>query len=195
MRRFDRVRLASPPVNGLSMSWRRAFGYWLVAGSLLIVHLVIVRQPPRTGSTEVRTSLVKIAPGAVRALVITGTGKHVGLAREGNQWRLQPPFAPLPQDLVGSVVDSLSNLEAVDVVAENTDHLDQFKLDPPDVSFTLDVMNGASVQISFGSHNPNDTAVYAQRAGDPRVYLVGLEARYHVDLLLDAVREGSDRGS
>ncbi len=108
-----------------------------------------------------------------------------------------PPNKIVASDLVDALLESLEALPPVELVAEGAEDPARFGLDPPEVTLHFATSTG-NTSIALGARNPTRTAVYARRGGENRVYLIGLSARYYVDLLFEpgpiAREAGAARG-
>jgi hypothetical protein len=177
------------------MSWRAVSVVYAILALLLALVLVVDRQPaveaPPPDAAAVR-SLLGVEPSAVRAVVFRRGETQVRAERADGRWRtLGPAGAAVPPDLVDAAVATLTAGQVSEVVADGArpGDLASFGLANPSSSIVLTTDGAGSaheVTVLLGDRNPTRTAVYARRAEDERVYLVGLNLRYYEDLIFTA---------
>lgn len=169
------------------MTWRRAALYWLCCVCLVGVDRLLVARRQAREATVTRAAFVAVPAGRINKLSVEQGAKRLRAERAGEQWRVIAPPATVPSDLVAALVDSLTTLPDVEVVAEQGGRLAEFGLAPPQATLTLGSDDDETHTVRFGSRNPAGTAVYAQLDDSPRVLLVGLNAAYYLDLLTAAL--------
>ena len=104
------------------------------------------------------------------------------------RWRLfEPAGIEAPSDIVDAVVDTLTTIGAIETVARDPGTDGEYGLNPPRLRLRLDADGEAVSTVSFGHRNPTRTAVYAKKAGENAVYLLGLNAQYYLDLALEHI--------
>jgi Domain of unknown function (DUF4340) len=177
------------------MSWRAVGVVYAVLALLLGVVFVLDRQPTAEplppGAAAVR-SLLGVEPAAVHAVVFRRGEAQVQAELVDGRWRtVEPAGAVVPSDLFDAAVATLTAGQASEVVAEGTGagDLGAFGLVTPSSTIVLTTeVEGTTrdVTVFLGDRNPTHTALYARRAEDARVYLVGLNVRYYEDLIFTA---------
>ncbi|TAM80878.1 MAG: DUF4340 domain-containing protein [Acidobacteria bacterium] len=134
------------------------------------------RKKPATGSEAKSVESKKILPlnnNQIVAFTVTSTGdKPVTCAHEGNTWQITDP-ARLAADssTISSFLTSLTSAVPDDVISEKPDSLKEFGLDP--AATTIEVKTNASPQeftLRLGSSTPTNNGIYAQVAGQGRVF-------------------------
>ena len=108
--------------------------------------------------------------------------------REGRWIVAEPAGISSPGDVVDAVLESLTGLPVIDVVADGVEHEGQFGLAPPKVRLRLESAGEVVANVVLGGLNPTRTAVYAKKAGKDEVVLLGLNPKYYVDLVFENVR-------
>lgn len=178
------------------MTWRHVALYWLCFVGLSAYYLAAVRRPAGAPVVAlVRAPFLAVSPARINGVELQRGAARVRCQRSNGRWRVvEPAGQTVPSDLVAALVNNVSQLPDVQVVAENSRHLKQFGLDPPLSQIRLVPASGDPVVVKIGSRNPAGTAVYAQRTGSQRVFLIGLNVRYYEDLVFEAVHEGSQAG-
>jgi hypothetical protein len=180
------------------MSWR-AVGVVYAVLALLALVLFLDQRPPAEApipDSAPARSLLGVDQSAVRAVVFRRGDAYVRAERADGRWRtVEPAGAAVPPDLVDAAVATLTAGQVSAVVAEGgkaTD-LSAFGLVNPTSAIVLTTDVGGTPRettVLLGDRNPTRTALYARRADDPRVYLVGLNVRYYEDLIFTAAGLG-----
>jgi hypothetical protein len=166
------------------MSWKRAALYWL-GFVILATYYRTVLDAERAQPKEAHRPFIDVAADGITTLDIERGGRHLHAERIEQGWRVTLGGGKsVPSDLINAVVDSLTSIPDVEVVAEAPSEVDDFGLKPPSATIVLGCRSAAQIPIRFGQLNPTGTAVYAQRGDSPRVYLVGRNLDYYLDLLL-----------
>ncbi len=105
-------------------------------------------------------------------------------------WQITDP-KPLPadQDTVSGVVRSLSSLDSQRVVEDKASDLKRYGLDPAAFQANVTEKGNKSQQVLFGDTTPTGNSVYAQLAGDPRVFTVATYVKGEIDKGVDDLRD------
>lgn len=107
---------------------------------------------------------------------------------EDGRWTVaEPPGVSCPNDIVDAVLDSLTSVPPIDVVDAGSGPA-QYGLNPPRIRMRVETAGEIVSTIAFGELNPTRTAVYAKKSGKEEIYLLGLNARYYLDLIFENVR-------
>ena len=166
------------------MTWRSAAVYWLSFVALFTYNRVVL-EADRSQPLAARPPFIEVAASEISTLDIERGGQHLHAERADGSWKVTVPAgSSAPADLVGAVVESLTSIPDVEVVSEAPPPSDDFGLNPPATTITLGRGAVAPITVRFGQLNPTSTAVYAQRGDSPRVYLLGRNLGYYLDLLL-----------
>jgi hypothetical protein len=107
----------------------------------------------------------------------------------GKQYQVVAPAGKfIPQDLMEALTQLLLTQKQVEVVAQNSQDLKQFGLDQPESVMTIQAPGHTEpIKITFGAENPTHTAIYAQVAGKPQVFLLGKNIEYYGTLMFQWV--------
>jgi hypothetical protein len=135
--------------------------------------VVTVRAPERpVGEHAVRGHRVfRVARHAVRALDVTLGERRFSARRAGAGWELDGrPAPPRAAEALDDLLDTLATLRAVDVFRRRD--VASYGLDRPQATFALHTARRTR-RVVVGGLNAAASALYAERAGDPRVLLVG----------------------
>jgi len=170
------------------MTWRRALAYWLCCLALVGYYRAVDRRPAAEAVHVVRAAFLDVGDNRITTLELRREDRVVRCRRVDARWQVTAPAGSVvPADLIAALVTNITELPDVDVVAESSTDLAQFGLDTPAAEMTLTPESGTPITVRLGSRNPSGTAVYAQRSGSDRVYLVGLNVLYYADLVFEAV--------
>jgi len=184
-----------------AMSWRKIAIYYAAAivlgGYLWFTHQA--RQPVEAGSgdEEAVAPIVPTLASRIDALVLRGRGMEVTLTRgEDSRWRIiQPSGLTVTSDLIGALLDTLTTISPIEILSGHGEDLESFGLAPAEISLQLRSGDEVAAELGLGRRNPTRTAVYALKKGDADVYLLGLNARYYLELVLDElVRQSAGGG-
>ncbi len=166
---------------------------WAVFVALALeYHLV---EAPRARApappAPVRARFLDVGPDALREVRLHQGGRTIVMGRRDGGWEVtQPPQAPIPRDLAAAFVAALAGAEVIDRVGTADGDADAFGLGGGASRVELVTADGATTAIALGDTNPTGTAVYARRAGDPAIVLIGRNVRYYEDLLFQALPAG-----
>jgi hypothetical protein len=177
------------------VSWLRVFAYWVVAlvvgghvwsqtggieglGAAWQGPSDVVEQAPFLEAVPERIDRIRVERGDV----------SVTLDRRGERWEISdPPGMASPSDIADALLDTLTRLPPIEMVAEEAGADGAYGLNPPQTRLRLDSGGEIVSTVALGTRNPTATAVYAKKSGEGRVYLLGLNAQYYIDLLLESV--------
>ncbi len=182
------------------MSWRAIVAYYAIT-VLLGLNLARVwsasARPEATQQATTLEPLLSLAPASIDRLALRAGGTTVRAERRARRWSLtQPAGAVVSSDLIDALLDALAHLTPVEVVTEDRGRSGEFGLDPPLTVVEVEASaSGKRQALQLGLRNPTRTAVYGASAGDQRLYLLGLNGQYYVDLIFEQVASSarSDR--
>jgi hypothetical protein len=141
---------------------------------LAVAGLVLVVEPPPrlSGPESVRgPRVLRVRAGAVREVTLRGATRELVAARTPDGWRLDGRPATAGQgEALDALVETLVGLRAVD--AFRPGDRAAVGLDPPAATITVRT-DRRTRTLQLGMPNAAGSAVYAERAGHPRVFLVG----------------------
>jgi hypothetical protein len=173
------------------MSWSRGFVYWglaLVLGAWLS-NAVIDPASVVDDSVVKEGPILSLVAERVDRVLIESEGLKLVIVRDADsRWAVREPAGTeVPADIVDAVVETLSTVSVIEAVSEDADGAEQFGLNPPELRLRLEVAGTVVGDITLGRPNPTRTAVYARRSGQGRVFLLGLNAKYYLDLIRESV--------
>ena len=178
------------------MSWPKVFVYYALA-ALLTFHLLgVVRE--RAGAvpaqTVSNTPFLEAVPERIDHVRMEKDSMVVVVERKEGRWVVTEPegMAP-PGDVVDAVLDSLTSLPPIEIVADGVEHEGQFGLIPPRARIRIEQQGELVSTIILGELSPTRTAVYAKRSGKEEVALIGLNAKYYIDLIFENVKRQQER--
>jgi hypothetical protein len=173
------------------MTWRRAALYWACFFGLLAYYFAVLHKPDGPAAAHLtRAPFLQVDAARLDSVEVRRGSERVRCVRAGDRWQVVDPAGRrAPSDLISALIDNLTQLPDVEVIADGAADLAPFGLAPPVSELTLSEPDRHPVHVRLGNPNPAGTAVYAQREGDARVFLIGLNVRYYEDLLWTAVRQ------
>ena len=179
------------------MSWPRIFAFYVLA-AMLSFHLVGTMRERDVGTrteTAGTAPFLEAVPQRIDRVRMENESLAVQFERnKDGRWIVTEPegLSP-PGDVVDAVLESFTSLPAIEIVAGGADHQDQFGLAPPRARVRIEQQGSLVSTIVLGELSPTRTAVYAKKSGSDEVALIGLNAKYYIDLVFENVRR--QRGS
>ena len=118
------------------------------------------------------------------------TGETVKLQRNDSKW-LIAEAEPLraDADAVSSMLSTLSSLSSDRTVEEKASSLEQYGLTQPAIELNITDKNKKTAKLLIGDDTPAGTAVYANIAGDARVFAVSSYKKNSFDKSANDLRE------
>ena len=170
------------------MSWSRILFFYL-ASAVLGGYLYLVHGP--SGAPQVQPILdrpfVQAVASRIDHVVLTRDDFAMDFRRKDDRWVVSGAAQPdIGRDLIEALLDTLTTIPAVGVVSEEGESDSAFGLRVPSTRVRMDSAGSIVTVIAFGERNPTGTAVYVNKAGQDRVYLLGLNALYYLDLIFQA---------
>ena len=173
------------------MSWLRiALTYALAA--LLTFYLVSVTREreafvkPVTAAT---TPFLEAIPERIDRVRLEDDTMAVQFEKRDGHWIVtEPEGIASPGDVIDAVLESLTSLPAIEIVSDGVEHEGQFGLVPPRARIRIEQQGELVSTIVLGELSPTRTAVYAKKSGKDEVALIGLNAKYYLDLVFENVR-------
>ncbi|MGA2271296.1 MAG: DUF4340 domain-containing protein [Bryobacteraceae bacterium] len=118
------------------------------------------------------------------------TGEVQDLRRVNGKWQLtEPNQLPADQDTVGSMVSSLSSLNADKLIEEKAADLQPYGLHIPTLDITVVKKDGKSDDLLIGDDTPTGSGAYAKLANDPRVFTIASYIKSGVDKTPNDLRD------
>ena len=158
----------------------------VTALALLVTGLALVEVRPRPAGTRASsddpTLLAGPAAHVARVELEEGVRRLAAVRRDG-AW-VDDDGRPWRADTVTSVVDALADLRPVMVVDPNPERPAEYGLDTGAPLLRCVGDDGrALLALELGATNPAGTALYARRAGERAVILVGGVLRWEIEKL------------
>ncbi len=182
------------------MSWSKILIVYAIA-ALLAGYLYVKSEPRSQATTEQSDALAPLLqadPASIDSLKLVGLGMTLYLERRGGRWQVVQALgeggdlgeggaAHVSSDLVDALIESFTDLSPIEVVSHAESSQGEFGLEQPAIVISMVAGAKPLATIEVGDRSPTATAVYARRRGDGKIYLVGLNARYYVELLRNEV--------
>jgi hypothetical protein len=134
------------------------------------------KEKPETVSATKQEKLFSVDAPHIQSISFKPRdGEAFTCRRADGKWTIQEPH-PLAADQAtfSSFLNSLTSATVEDVVDPHPTNLKDFGLDPP--AYTLEISTDAkppSFTLNLGDDTPTSGGVYAQVAGNPRVFTLG----------------------
>ena len=134
------------------------------------------KKKPAASSKAGSPASQKILPvkeGQIVSFTVTAAdGKAVTCTREGKTWQITAPMKlAADSSTIDSFLSSLTSATPSETVSEQGGDPKEFGLEPPEA--TIEVKTNAKPQeftLRLGSSTPTNSGIYAQVAGQPRVF-------------------------
>lgn len=125
--------------------------------------------------------------------VRSATGDVTRLKKTGADWHIVAPEAlEADQEVVSTILQSITSLEATSTVDEHPASVKAFDLDPAHVSVGLQLTGEKTMKrLSLGTKTPTGADVYARVEGQPKVVLVSASTEDQINRSLFDLREKS----
>jgi len=172
------------------VSWPRIAVYYLLAIALAVYLQGELRRRHPVVEAPVATTVpfLSAVPERIDRLRAETDDLSIEFRRRDGRWVVTEPEGVVsPSDIVDAVLESLTSLPPIDVVADRAEQ-GQYGLNPPRIRVRIEAGGEILSTIAFGELNPTRTAVYAKKSGKEEIYLLGLNARYYLDLVFENVR-------
>ncbi len=136
--------------------------------------LVVVVEPPHrvSGPESVRgPRVLRLRAGAVRGVELRGATRTLAARRSDDGWSLDgQPATTAQTEALDALVETLVGLRAID--AFRTRDRATLGLDPPAATIAVRTERETRT-LRLGVPNAAGSALYVEREGHPRVFLVG----------------------
>jgi len=134
-------------------------------------------------STDTTTKLLSIPDDQFQEIRIKKlTGEVQNLRRVNGKWQLtQPTQLAADPDTVGSMVSSLSSLNADKLIEDKAADLQPYGLHMPTLDITVVKKDGKSDELLIGDDTPTGSGAYAKLAGGSRVFTVSSYIKSSLD--------------
>lgn len=172
------------------MSWPRIALYYALAIALAVYLQGELRRLHPVVEAPVATTLpfLEAVPERIDRLRAETDDLSIEFHRRDGRWVVAEPAGVVsPSDIIDAVLESLTSLPPIEIVADSAEH-GQYGLNPPRIRVRIEAGGEILSTIAFGELNPTRTAVYAKKSGKEEIYLLGLNSRYYLDLIFENVR-------
>jgi hypothetical protein len=173
------------------VSWLRIAIFYVVAAGLTVHLLGIVAERAEVTATRTTSDepFLEAVPERIDRVRMENDQLALQFEKRDGRWVTTEPegIAP-PGDVISAVIESLTTLPAIEIVSNGKDNEDQFGLVPPRMRIRLEQEGALVSTVVLGELSPTRTAVYARKSGSDDVALIGLNAKYYIDLVFENVR-------
>jgi len=143
-------------------------------------------------SASAPPSILKLDGSAITKLELKRKDiAPVVLAKNNSgSWQItEPSELNADQSTVSGAVSTLSSLNSERLVDEKASNLKQFGLDQPSLEVDVTEKDNKGQKLLIGDDTPTGNAVYAMRAGDPRVFTIATYTKSSIDKSLNDLRD------
>jgi len=118
------------------------------------------------------------------------TGEVIRLRKDNGKWRIvEPKPLPADQDTVGSLVSTLSSLNADKVVEDKASDLKPYGLENPTLDISVLKKDGKTGEVLIGDDTPTGSGSYAKLPGDAKVVTIASFTKTSIDKRPDDLRD------
>jgi hypothetical protein len=170
------------------VTWKSVGVYWVLA-ALVAVELawsLQQRQGPDEPERATLVPAIEAAASDIDRLRAERGPDALEFKKEAGRWVLESPAQGMvASDLVAALIDTLTTVPPVEMLAEHGSKLAAYGLEPPQMSVRMASAGAPVATLELGARNPTRTAVYARRPDIDKLYLLGLNAQYYLDLIFE----------
>lgn len=172
------------------MRWRHVILLYVVAAALGAQYWFVERGRATSDAPQdvQRAKLVALDPETVTAIRLQRGGRSLVMQRPDGRWvAVEPAGVAVPHDLVRAFLSAIAAAERIDEVEAAAGGGESFGFGDGATRVDLTLEGGPPLVLTLGGTNPTGTALYARRADDPAVVLIGRQVRYYEDLLFQTL--------
>lgn len=173
------------------MSWARIFVYYVLAAFLTFQVVGVGSDDESVVDTAAvfTEPFLPAVPERIDRVRMEDRNMAVQFERRDGKWLTTEPegLAP-PGEVIDALIESLTSLPAIEIVSDGVEHDGQFGFVPPSVRIRIEQEGELVSTVVLGELSPTRTAVYAKKSGSEQVALIGLNAKYYVDLVFENIR-------
>jgi hypothetical protein len=147
----------------------------VLAGLGAYIYFVTWQQPDPAQSTQNRVYQGLTGDDIVEFTLRAESGEVTTVRKTGDTWQIVAPRV-LPSSFaqVNGLTSMLAYLDVVRVIEEDPKNLAEYGLDKPRISIDFKVADGRALgTLLIGNKSPTGANMYAKRADEKRVFLVG----------------------
>ncbi|MBR3772770.1 MAG: DUF4340 domain-containing protein [Clostridium sp.] len=134
---------------------------------------VIKRNDKKEAAADTSVNLLQLDSASITGIKVTNENGELNFVRSEGKWSLtsNEEFI-VSNEVMGLVLESLSNLNAVRQIADNNEGLEEFGLDKPAAVVVVTLSDGTTVTLSLGQSIPvaGMNAYYGMLEGTEGVY-------------------------
>lgn len=179
------------------MTWRSVVVYWVLALAAGFHVYGVWRERGPVAAVEERpvAPIINATASSIDAMTVVRGDLSVEIERDGERWVVvRPAGLEVSNDLLDALLDTLTTIPPVEILSDDEDggtSIAQFGLDPPLAVLALRSSGASVATVELGKRNPTRTAVYARLVEEDRLYLLGLNAQYYVELAYEQFEKQS----
>jgi len=142
-------------------------------------------------TTPASPKILTLAEDRIEGIRIAKPGSEpITLKKIGDKWVItEPKQMDADQDVVRSIVTSISKLDADRLIDENPSSLANYTLAMPLLEVDVTLKGGAVRKLLMGGDTPAGSDVYAKLEDNPKVYTISTSTKSNFDKTLNDLRD------
>jgi Domain of unknown function (DUF4340) len=172
------------------LKYRSTFIYLILAVLLVAFYFYETRKEEEKKTAEETASvLFSIKPEEVTSLVLKSGEQEIRVAKRSGTWEiLQPVHSGVDSFALSRLLNQLSGLKSLRLIAESPKDLSVFGLRQPEVTLTFRAAD-QDISLLIGSISPVEKGYYAAKGGEGKVYLISGDDKRALDRPLIELRD------
>jgi hypothetical protein len=172
------------------LKYRSTLIYLVLAALLVAFYYYETRNEERKQTAEeAARALFSIKPEEVTSLVLKSGDQEIRLEKRSDNWEiLQPVRSGVDAFALSSLLNRLTGLKSVRVIAQSAKDPSEFGLRQPEVVLTFRADNQDHTLV-IGLMSPIEKGYYVTKNGDGRVYLISGDDKRALDRPLIDLRD------
>jgi len=148
------------------------------------------KQASASKSTDTSVKILSIPTTDFEEIRLKKAGQIIDVTGGAGKWHITEPQAlPADQDAIGSIVTTLSALNADTVVEDKASDLGSYGLTNPTLDVQIIKKNGKTDELMIGDETPTGSGNYAKLTSDPRVFTIATFNKTSIDKPVDDLRD------
>jgi hypothetical protein len=155
----------------------------LTLSVLIGVYVWYSGRPAETDDSSDDTESISLATfdtAEATAIHFTSTDVDIMVTLTDGVWKSDAdPDRPIDQDNINSILDEMSDIEAIQMVVENSDNLSEYGLEDPTDFVQVTLEDGTIISLSIGDGLANADGYYAMVNDSTTVYVVNVSYEFN----------------
>ncbi len=179
------------------MSWKKIGIYYTLATIFAAYFLLVEWRPnkrpglvdPTEPAPVQQSQFITVPRDDIHEVILKRNNLSVLCRRDGQRWVvIEPVGLEVSSDLVTSLIENLTPIKEVVIIAADPKDAAPYGLDNPKTTVIIKDKTGKEIAtVSIGRENPTSSAVYVRKDPSPQVYLLGQSVSYYAQLVFEKV--------